>query len=209
MKANEIMNNELHITTNHTGKMKGMCSISTSCKTNANCERYSKIPGSVCQKCYAQRMMQMYKQMSPCYERNAEILTSRVLKMDELPVINSKYFRFEAFGDLHNEIQLENYFNICKKNKATKFALWTKNPHIVAKIADKKPKNLQILVSSLFLNKEVDISNMPYIDKVFTVYDKKTISENNIEINCGGRSCASCLRCYKNNGEKHIREKLK
>lgn len=212
MKNKEKMIDEiikLHITTNHTGKMTGMQSLSTSCKTNPNCMKYSKVEGSICSHCYAQSMMKMYKNMSPCYERNADILTTRVLDKEELPLINACYFRFEAFGDLHNTIQLINYFNICKKNPDVHFALWTKNPFIVKEVADQKPKNLVILVSSLFLNKPINIENMPYIDKVFTVYDKETIERENININCGARSCLKCHRCYKKGGAKYINEKLK
>lgn len=207
MLINEII--KLHITTNHSGKMTGMQSLSTSCKTNPNCAKYSKVKGSVCQKCYAQRQMKMYKNMSACFERNADVLTSRVLDKEELPLINACYFRFEAFGDLHNTTQLINYFNICKKNPDVHFALWTKNPYIVKEVADQKPKNLVILVSSLFLNTPVDIEKMPYIDKVFTVYDKDTIAKENVNINCGARNCLKCHRCYKKTGAKYINEKLK
>ena len=200
--------NELHITTKHTGKMTGMQSLSTSCKTNPNCEKNAKIEGSVCQKCYAQRQMKMYKNMSAAFEKNAEILTKGIIPNEDLPIINACYFRFESFGDLHNSTQLVNYFNICKKNPDVHFALWTKNPWIVAEVADQKPKNLQIIVSSLMLNKQIDISNMPYIDKVFTVYDKETIDKEGININCGARNCLVCHKCYKK-GNKVINEKLK
>ena len=47
----------------------------------------------------------------------------------------------------------------------------------------------------------------------FSVYDKETIQRENIDINCGARSCLLCQRCYKANpnGERieHIREMLK
>jgi hypothetical protein len=207
MKNREL----LHLTTNHTGKMKGMMSLSTCCKSNPWCQQHCKVEGSVCQKCYAQRMMKMYTNMDVCLERNAEILTSKVIPIEDLPLVNACYFRFEAFGDLINETQLINYFNICRKNPDTHFALWTKNPHIVKNVVStrKKPKNLQIILSSLFINEEIDISNMPHIDKVFTVYDQKTIDEDGIEINCGAKSCLKCHQCYKSNGNKYIREKLK
>lgn len=206
--ADEII--KLHITEKHTGKMKGMQSLSTSCKTNPNCEKYSQIPGSICSKCYAQRQMKMYKNMSAAFERNADVLTTQIIPKDQLPLINACYFRFEAFGDLHNATQLINYFNICKKNKDVNFALWTKNPYIVKEVVEteKKPNNLQIIVSSLFINKQLDISNMPYIDKVFTVYDKDTIERENIDINCGARNCLECHKCYKK-GVTVINEKLK
>jgi hypothetical protein len=147
--------------------------------------------------------------MSAAFERNADILTTRVLDKEELPLINACYFRFEAFGDLHNVTQVINYFNICKKNPDVHFALWTKNPGIIKEVANEKPKNLVILVSSLFLNKPVDIEKMPWIDKVFTVYDKETIEREKVKINCGARNCLKCHRCYKKSGAKYINEKLK
>ena len=210
MKANEIKN-ELHITVNHTGKMKGMASLSTLCQINPNCKRYAQIPGSICQKCYAMRQTKCYKSMQPCLARNTELLTTSVLPTEKLPLLNNCYFRFEAFGDLVNETQLINYFNICKKNPDTHFALWTKNPHIVKNVVEsvKKPKNLQIILSSLFINTEVNIEKMPYIDKVFTVYDQATIDKEGIEINCGAKNCLKCHKCYKANTTKIINEKLK
>lgn len=199
----------LHITKEHTGKMKGMQSLSTSCKTNLNCAKNALIEGSVCAKCYAQRQMKIYKNLSPCLERNAEIVTSRVLEDNELPIINAVYFRFESFGDLINTTQVINYFNICKKNPDVHFALWTKNPFLIKEVADQKPENLNIILSSLFINDEASIKNLPFIDKIFTVYDKDTIKEKNIDINCGARSCLECHKCYTKNNIVQINEKLK
>lgn len=45
-----------------------------------------------------------------------------------------------------------------------------------------------------------------FIDKVFTVYDKKFAKKAGIEINCGGRKCADCGRCYENYGGKVVNE---
>ena len=207
MKKNEL----LHITTNHSGKMRGMQSLSTSCATNENCKRNAQIEGSICAKCYAQQMMAYYSKMSACFERNAEVLTSRVLTKEELPLINACYFRFESFGDLNNTTQLINYFNICKKNPDVHFALWTKNPQIVAEVVkeNSKPKNLVIIASSLMINREINIDDMPYIDKAFTVYTKEYIKDNEVQINCGARNCLQCHRCYKKTGDRYIREILK
>ena len=201
---------KLHITEKHTGKMKGMQSISTSCKTNPFCEEHAKVDGSICQKCYAQRQMKMYTNMSACFEKNAEILTNEILKDEDLPKLNCQYFRFEAFGDLINKTQVLNYFNICKKNPGVKFALWTKNPWLITEVADQKPDNLQIIVSSLFINSAMQIGpSYTFVDKVFTVYDKKTIEKENIDINCGARNCLECHKCYEHNGIKYINERLK
>jgi len=205
------MMNILHITKNHTGKMEGMQSLSTSCKGNPNCAKFAQIEGSVCAKCYAQRMMKMYKNLDGCLEKNAEILSKIDLsKQTELiPQINAAFFRFEAFGDLLNEQHVKNFFTIAKANPDTHFALWTKNPKLIANVIDEginKPDNLNIIVSSLFLNKVVDL-DYDFIDKIFTVYDKEHADQ--VTINCGKKKCIDCKLCYKKNDVKYINELLK
>jgi hypothetical protein len=131
--------------------------------------------------------------------------------MEKLPIINNIYFRFESFGDLNNDIQVINYFRICYKNPKVKFALWTKNPdYIAAAIGQgyEKPANLNIVLSSLFINKERK-HKYSFVDKVFTVYDPQHIEQNGIEINCGARNCFSCGLCYEKNDVSIINEKLK
>ena len=199
----------LHITEKHTGKMKGMQSLSTSCRTNPYCAEHAKVEGSICRECYANTMLKMWKNLDACAERNAEILKSGIIPDDELPVINVQYFRFESFGDLINTTQVINYFNICKKNPNVKFALWTKNPFLITPVADQKPDNLQIVISSLYLNQQINADHLSFVDKVFTVYDGKTIDEKGIDINCGARSCLTCHKCYMADGPKYINEELK
>ena len=64
-----------------------------------------------------------------------------------------------------------------------------------------------IVQSSVLLNQETTPAN-EYIDKVFTVYDKQ--HAENVNINCGGRKCAECLRCYTKSDEiEYIAELLK
>lgn len=201
----------LHFTTKHSGKMAGMVSISTSVTTNERCAKNAQIEGSICQKCFAAKQMKMYKNMEKPMVENQRILTGSVLPLELLPTINNLYFRFESFGDLNNATQVKNYFNICYKNPRVKFALWTKNPdYIAAAIADgySKPENLNIVLSSLFINKQRK-NPFPFVDKVFTVYDPEYIAENNVNINCGARSCFDCGQCYEKNGIEVINEKLK
>ncbi len=201
----------LHFTTKHNGKMAGMASISTSVTTNERCAKNAQIKGSICEKCFAAKQMKVFPTMEKPMVENQRILTGSILPDELLPIINHIYFRFEAFGDLNNDIQVINYFNICKKNPRVKFALWTKNPdYIAAAIAagHAKPDNLNIVLSSLFLNKERK-NPFPFVDKVFTVYSPDHIQENNVDINCGAKSCFSCGLCYEKNGVSVINEKLK
>lgn len=202
----------ISITEKHKGKMSGMMSLSTSCIGNEYCKRYAEDGDKICSHCYAQTQMKRYKNMHPCYERNADVLCGRVLSKEEMPLLNTAFFRFESFGDLRNETQVINYFNICKANKHVKFALWTKNPFLIQRAIDngaKKPSNLQIVLSSHYLNKPMDITPLSFADKVFTVYDKNFIKENDVDINCGARSCLTCQKCYKKSKTVYINEKLK
>ena len=109
-KTGEYIFSGLHLTTNHTGKMTGMYSLSTSCKENAHCVERSKNPFSICSECYAITMSNNYSSLDKCLIRNTEILTSEILDTNKLPYINAHSFRFESFGDLNNSIQVINYF---------------------------------------------------------------------------------------------------
>lgn len=209
--ANSKKINGLHFTTKHTGKMEGMASISTSVTTNERCAKNAAIKGSICEKCFAAKQMKVFPTMEAPMIQNQKILTESILPESTLPVINVLYFRFEAFGDLNNATQVINYFNICKKNPNVKFALWTKNPDYIAqaiKDGHAKPENLNIILSSLFINKERK-TKYDFVDKIFTVYDKEYIASENVEINCGARNCFTCGLCYNKNGVRIINEQLK
>lgn len=202
----------IHVVTAHRGKMEGMASISTSCLCNKYCKEYSKNNENICSYCYANTSLRIFTGMKENCEKNTEILTSRILTPEELPVLNYSYFRFEAFGDLINETQLINYFNICRNNKGTHFALWTKNPFIIEKVISnggKKPRNLQIILSSMKINQPADGSKWSFVDKVFTVYSDEYIEANNVQINCGSESCLLCRKCYCSTKNKTINERLK
>lgn len=203
----------LHITTKHTGKMSGMQSLSTSVLLNPICKERSKDPDSICAHCYAARMAKAYKGLNKVLADNTDVLTSRIIPDNELPIINAAYFRFEAFGDISSENQIRNYFHIAAKNPDTKFALWTKNPHIIKKAIEgggcEKPSNLIIIFSSAIVNKPTldAMDRYGFIDKVFTVYDKAHAAD--VTINCGSRKCIECRRCYSRNTERYINEILK
>lgn len=188
----------LHFTTQHTGKMKGMYSLSTACSVNPQCQRNSKIEGSICSKCFAIKQMKRYPNMRDPFEKNFKILTESILDDSVLPYTNCLFFRLESFGDLGSPIQAANYFNLARKNPQTKFALWTKNPKFIAQAIEmgySKPDNIQIIYSSLFINKR-NVPKMDFIDKVFTVFEK---GKEDSPINCGAKCCYTCHRCYDRN----------
>lgn len=201
--------------TKHTGKMAGINSISTSCADNPNCIARRQNGDSVCSKCYASTYLKMRKSLKEHLVENSEILQTRLLSEGEIPVTNAQIFRFESFGDLYNAIHLENYLLICKRNPFTQFALYTKNIWILEGVfgqdKTKKPNNLSIIVSSPLLNKQMELDRNRYwfVDHVFTVYDKEFIKDNNVEINCGARSCLGCQICYHKDTDFYVNEKLK
>ena len=209
----------INVCINHTGKMAGMYSISTSCTLNKYCIERAKNKDSICSNCFAQSMFRnsWYKWTMRRCEENTRILTESVLALEDLPIINAFAFRFESFGDLNNTTQVINYFNICNINPRVTFAIWTKNPFIIANaIRDghKKPENLIIIYSSPLKDRPVELKKIksvfPFIDKVFTVWtSKQTAAKHNICINCGARACIKCLRCYTKSSNDEIAELLK
>lgn len=203
----------IHFTTKMNGKMEGMQSLSTSVLENPHCQERRKQGNTICAHCFAASQMKCYKSMIKCFKENTRILTTELFPVEQMPIINALYFRFEAFGDLVNEIQVMNYFNLCKKNPGVRFALWTKNPWYIARAIEQgneKPDNLQIVFSSPIVNQVIEekaIARFPFIDKIFTVYDKET--SKNVNINCGSKKCLSCGLCYNKNDILHINETLK
>lgn len=187
----------LHFTLNHTGKMAGIHSLSTSCKGNEQCRKNAEIPGSICSHCFSFAMMKRYTNLDGCMQRNAEILRAGIIPADQWPVTTGQIFRLESFGDLGNWIQAANYLNFARRNPQTRFSLYTKNPRFIAEAIKQgytKPENLVIVFSSLFLNAQAR-PPYPFIDKVFTVYDSEEKAPQGI--NCGARSCFTCQRCYR------------
>lgn len=209
----------LNICYNHTGKMAGMYSLSTSCTLNKYCLERAKNPDSICADCFAQSMFcnPWYKWALRRCEHNTKVLTESILDADDLPLINAHSFRFESFGDLQNTVQVINYFNICNLNPRVMFALWTKNPFIIANAIREgyaKPDNLIIIYSSPIKNKAVSLEKIkavfPFIDKVFTVWSTEDkAAAAGVKINCGARACMKCLRCYTKGGDNVISELLK
>ena len=197
----------LKVSTNLRGKMTGMTVITSACTNNPHCEKLAKIEGSICSHCYGMRGLSYMRGPREAYTKNGILLSSGIIPKEELPYVNAEFCRLESHGDLINETHLENYVNLCKKNRHAKFSLWTKQWHIVENYftTHKAPKNLTIIFSSLMVNKQMDIQkykDMGLKCKVFTVYDKKYLKEHkDVIINCGARSCLTCQKCYTSKEE--------
>ena len=188
----------IHITEKMNGKMEGMQSLSTSSLCNPICIERAKDPDSICSKCYANSMQEMYSNLAKCLAKNTEILTTVYIPSSVWFRVNASVFRLEAFGDVQNVLQMRNYIAFCNANPHCNFTLWTKNPSIVDKAIkqDGKPNNLMIGVSSPHVNTVVNVSKYEWVDFVFTVYTFIYATQHSIRINCGNRRCLECSRCY-------------
>ena len=195
----------IHITQG-SGKMQGIQSINTSTINNDFCSKM-RTTDSVCSKCYAARYESFRKPLHEALVRNSKVLSESILPTHELPFFNSNIVRFDGFGELINDRHLKNLSNIARKNEHAIFTLWTKQQKLVRDTFKnfEKPSNLILIYSSLLINQEA--KKPLYFDKVFTVYDKKTAE--NVEINCGSKSCLNCRICYSQNDIEFVREILK
>jgi hypothetical protein len=122
--------------------------------------------------------------------------------------INRTIIRLHSFGELYSEIHFQNIIKLCNHNTQTRFVLWTKRPNIVNAVLlyTDKPVNLTLIFSSPMMNIKAELPDN--FDKTFTVYDKKFIAENDIEINCM-KQCNECMKCYNVNNIDDIKENLK
>lgn len=211
-----------HICFNHDAKMAGVISMSTNVSLNRYCQARCKNRCAICSHCYAASLTNMRQGLKNKTIRLHRIITEIELSKEDIPVINAdvyKYFRFEAFGDLNNAIQVKNYNLIATVNSDINFTLWTKNPSIIQQAINDNmtlSNNLVVGLSSLYLNKP-DLKTAhkyDFIRFLFTVYDDQFIEENNVIINCGAKHCISCGICYKylhefKHGLQLINERLK
>lgn len=67
----------IHFTINHTGKMEGMQSLSTSCVCNPVCIARMKDSNSICSHCFAAAMHKRYGNLAIRMEQNYQILSTQ------------------------------------------------------------------------------------------------------------------------------------
>lgn len=203
----------IYVSENMSGKMSGVPSISTAVSCNPICKARAQDPESICSKCFAMNTVARYSALREHLIDNFNLLTGSVLDLDALPIFgNVKAVRLESFGDLANTTQAINYINIAKVNPGVVFTIWTKNPAFLDRAIKEcgKPANMICILSSEKINVIRDASAYSWIDHVFTVYSPDYIDANGVEINCGARSCITCMKCYTiGNGVFQISEKLK
>lgn len=203
------------ICTNHNGKMRGMVSISTSCKISCGDNAMRDDPTTICYYCFSDTQQDAQPTTKEKLIRNTYLYAFHDIPAEAFPRINAAFFRLEAFGDLMTAQQFKNYLKLAKANPQTTFSQWTKKPWIMSHVfkTEEKPANLIVILSAPRVNDTMTFQEAknawPFIDKLFTVYDKPFISYTGIEINCGGRHCLSCLRCYEHNDVVKLNEQKK
>ena len=162
----------------------------------------------VCSSCYTHRFLGRRPNAVKAFKRNGKLLSDKILKEEELPVLNDRYVRFHSFGELINTNHFNNFMNIARRNSGTTFALWTKRKDIVQRNMHKVPKNVILVYST---PKKDGANFIPRgFDRCFTVYSKEFVKKNKIPINCGGKKCLDCLICYKrSSGIRYVNEVIK
>lgn len=194
-----------------TKKMDGIRSLNTSLTLNKKCQENRAIENSICKHCYSYGSEKRYTSSHTMWALNFNALSKQVLKNSEIPILKrDEIFRFNAHGDLINRTHYNNMVKIAKNNPHVQFALWTKNLDVVYQgkgIADLD--NLTHIYSDLYLNNLEEIDLPDGFDKVFRVYDTKTLRNNkDIKVNCR-KSCFKCQLCYNKNDTTVIVEKIK
>lgn len=188
------------------GKMLNILALSSNCFGNPRCIERMKKGVGICKECFAAAIQACRDGVFENTAYNTYILSSKVLPLEVLPIIDADELRIEAFGDTANWIQAANYMNLARVNPLLTVTAWTKNPDHYAEAIRRgysKPENFNLIFSSIQLNTPAPIrpEYEAIIDKRFTVYALDWLDENGHGanfINCGGRSCKNCQRCYKN-----------
>ena len=201
---------EVHIT-NGSGKLDSIKSINTNTVTNDFCIKMNKAKDTniICTKCYSHAMLKTFrKNCQPSFQRTSDLLSTRVLEQEELPLILDAFFRFDSHGELINVTNLINYVNITKKNPHCSFGLWTKRKDIINRYFKDNdcPPNLILIYSNPKIS---NILSKP--PKHFHRTFNNVLEHEEVERqNCTGQQCKNCLLCYTpNNGVYTIVEKVK
>ena len=180
-------------------KLKGLCAVSTSHFGCAFCKKASMCKGSICEKCYVNK--EGYKtNLHNALRRNKLILDNFELSTTALKTVclPTEKVRIQAHGETDTSTCAKNFIRLMKSHSSNKFGVWEKNDVVWADALEElgKPKNCKLTHSSMFINKvgQPIARLVPYVDHIFTVLDEDADAPI---INCGGRSCFECERCYK------------
>lgn len=169
-------------TASRNSKLDSLISISTCALTNPFCAKLRTVAGCICQKCYATAQQKQQTALAEHNTINGLILCNQLFTVEELATkyIGVKFARIEAFGDVYDLKQAQNYIRLIKSHPETIWGIWTKHPatYDAAFTAEGgKPRNARFVLSSRMINQQTntpDYISPDMIDHVFTVYDRKT-----------------------------------
>ena len=188
------------------GKMEGIPALNTDTTTNKFCIAKSKDKDSICSECYSWNMLKTFRKNAvPRFKMNSDILSSRVLEMNELVRPKGNHVRFNAHGELINTNHVQNLVNYALFYPQVTFTLWSKKKALIQSFFNKqnKPDNLILIYSNEIVG-TVYKSVPKYFDKVFN-----GVSHGNHVINCDAK-CIDCMKCYNvNDTTEQIIEKIK
>jgi len=192
------------------GKLKGISAINTNTVTNPFCQKMYEMDDDniICTHCYSQDMLTgSRKNCQPSFQRNSDLLSSRALWSDEIPILNERWFRYDGHGELINVQHLHNLVLIAEKNHWCNFGLWTKRKDIVneyRKHVGAIPKNIILIFSNPRLDRMMHKPPEGF-DKVFNNVPK----DYDGDANCTGQKCIDCRLCYEHNDTSVIVEHVK
>lgn len=200
-----------------TGKLEDFYSISSSPNINEFCAARAKDARLICHECFSLASMHYKKELKLALEYNSIVFSTWLFSETALATIKIPnvigYARIESHGDVRNVIHCRNYIRMIRVHSWLNFGVWSKNLgfYSIAFNIESKPENMTFIASSPMYNTVMKIPEkfQWFVDHTFTVYRKQHAHENNIDINCGARSCATCLKCYKKDTTFDISEMLK
>ena len=205
------------LTTDHTGKMEGLTSSSTSVLDNPFCQCRRENKKFVCHDCYAAAQLEYQHTNAEKQHANYIFYNNVKLSASDVPFLDYAFFRYESFGDIASELCQVNYNTIARRNKHTRFTQWSKNIALIAKVFsyDSKPKNLDIIYSIPRYNYipskhfiECFRKKYPFVKKIFVVLTPEYAEANNIDFTCK-KNCSDCLKCYDPKNKEFIIYEIK
>ena len=174
------------------------------CKTGFN---MSKIEGSICSSCYADKgFYKMYENnIKPAQFARLDSIESEFWVSGMISHIgNDAFFRWHDSGDLQSLEHLEKIVAICEQTPNTRHWLPTREYSIIKQFIDKHksvPKNLTIRLSAMFPDKPVvipkSLQGLPGITSS-NVHTQKPLG-NVCKAPSQGGACLDCRECWSDN----------
>lgn len=171
--------------------------------------RMSKVSGSICSKCYAQRgFYSMYAaSVEPAQHARYEAMLYDPHWVDAMVVslINDTYFRWFDSGDLPSLEALERIVEVCRRTPACMHWLPTREYSMVKAYIEKHgrdsiPNNLVIRLSAMYPDKPADIPASLQGIRGIATSNVHSRGAAPLGAECGaakrGGRCESCRDCW-------------